>query len=256
MRTSLICGAVSAIALALAAHAQAQTRQPGLDAMADMHKPGIYHGFTLETDLSRKDDETTGRWDLDGWVGGDINKLWLKSEGEVTGGKTEKAELWAMYSRNVATFWDVQVGVREDFRPSLSPLPGVPAAKAHTYFTTGVEGLAPYFFETEAHVFVRDDGAISARLRQENQWLITQRLIVRPRIEINLNGKDDPALGLGTGLTDASIGIQTRYEIRREFAPYLDLTYDQKFGRTADYARLRGEKPTDTRLSVGIRWMF
>lgn len=254
MRTRLIIGAVALLATANAV--QAQTRQPGLDAMADMHKPGVYHSFTLETDLSRQDGETTGTWDLDGWTGGDTNKLWFKSEGEVTGGKTQKAELWALYSRNVATYWDAQVGVREDFKPSLPVVPGLPVPKAHTYLAAGVEGLAPYFFGTEAHVFVRDDGAISARLRQENHWLITQRLIMRPRLELNLNGKDDPALGLGTGLTDASIGLQTRYEFRREIAPYFDLTYDQKFGRTADYARLRGEKPTETRLSFGVRWMF
>jgi copper resistance protein B len=256
MRTSPVIGAVAAIVLATSAQAQNQVRQPGLDAMADMHKPGLYHSFTLETDLSRQNDETTGTWDLDGWAGGDINRLWLKSEGEITGGKTQKAELWALYSRNVATYWDAQVGIREDFKPSLPAVPGLPAPKAHTYLAAGVAGLAPYFFETEAHLFVRDDGAISARLRQENQWLVTQRLILQPRLELNLNGKEDPALGLGTGLTDASLGLQARYEFRREFAPYLDLTYDQKFGRTADYARMRGEKPTETRLSVGIRWMF
>jgi len=256
MRTKILMGGFIVLTSLVVSQAQAQSRQPGLDAMADMHKPGLYHSFTLETDLSSKDGQTTGTWDLDGWAGGDINKLWLKSEGEINDGKTQKAELWALYSRNIAPFWDAQVGVRTDLKPDLPALSGMPATKAHTYVAAGISGLAPYFFETEAHLFVRDDGAISARFRQENQWLITQRLIVKPRLEVNLNGRDDPALGLGTGLTDASIGLQTRYEFRREFAPYVDLTYDQKFGRTADYARLRGEKPTDTRLSVGIRWMF
>lgn len=256
MRAKLLTGGFAVLAAIAANQAQAQSRQPGLDAMADMHKPGLYHSFTLETDLSSKDGQTTGAWDLDGWTGGDVNKLWLKSEGEIAGGKTQKAELWVLYSRNVARFWDAQIGVRTDLKPDRPVPPGSPAAKAHTYLAVGVNGLAPYFFETGAHLFVRDDGAVSARLRQENQWLITQRLIMKPRLEVNLNGRDDPALGLGDGLTDASIGLQARYEIRRDFAPYVDLTCDRKFGRTADYARLRGEKPTDTRLSVGIHWMF
>jgi len=155
-----------------------------------------------------------------------------------------------MYGRNIATYWDAQAGIRYDAKPDL------PGAKPHTYLTAGVTGLAPYFFETEAHVFVRDDGAVSARLRQENQWLLTQRLIVRPRLEVNLNSRKDPVAGLGTGITDASLGLQTRYEVRREFAPYLDLTWKQKYGATAAYARARGENPNETRVAVGIRWMF
>ena len=247
--TNILAASASMVALVSAGNALAD--QPAaLDAMANMHKPGIYHNFTLETDLSRQNGVDTGEWDLGGWVGGDVNRLWLKSEGEVTDGKTQKAEVWAMYGRNFAPFWDAQVGVRYDVKPDR------PGERTHSYLTVGVTGLAPYWFETEAHVFVRDDGAISGRVRAENQWLLTQRLIMKPRLEVNLNTRDDPRNGLGTGITDASLGLQTRYEFKREFAPYLDVTYRQKFGATADYARARGEKPDETRLSVGIRWMF
>ncbi|MDI7774774.1 copper resistance protein B [Asticcacaulis sp. EMRT-3] len=250
MRTNLKFAALAALGLGLVA-ASAHADQPAaLDAVANMHKPGLHHMFTLETDLSQHNGLTTGAWDFDGWAGGDTNRLWLKSEGEITDGKTDKGELWALYGRHVATYWDAQVGVRADLKPD------VPGGKAHTFLAAGMTGMAPYFFDTEAHVFLRDDGAISGRLRYENHWLITQRLIMRPRFEMNVNSRKDAVEGLGIGLTDASIGVQTRYEIRREFAPYVDLTYRQKFGKTADYARLRGEKPSDTRLSFGIRWMF
>ena len=232
---------------ARAAHAD---QPPAIDAMAGMHKDGIYHNFVLETDASHRRGADTGAWDLDGWIGGDINRLWLKSEGEVTDGKTEKAEIWALYGRNIAPNWDLQAGVRHDVKPDL------PGARARTYLTAGVTGLSPYWFETEAHLFVRDDGAVSARLRQENEWLLTQRLIMKPRLEVNINMRKDPAGGLGTGITDASLGLQTRYEFRREFAPYVDLTYRRSFGATAAYARARGEKPDEPRLSIGIRWTF
>ncbi len=218
-------------------------------AMAAEHGGGVYHAIRLETDIGHDDGDTTASWDLDGWIGGDINKLWLKSEGELRGAKTEKAEAWALYSRNVSTFWDAQVGLRQDFQTAGG-------GKAHTYLTAGINGLAPYFFDTEAHVFVRDDGAISARFRQENEILLTNRLIVKPRLEINLNGQADRAIGLGTGVTDAALGLQTRYEISRHVAPYIDLKYEKKFGQTADFARLRGEKPESTTLTAGIRWLF
>ncbi len=242
-----VAGLISGLAIAAAA---AAGQPASVDSMADMHKTGTYHNFVLETDLSRRRGVDTGTWDLDGWWGGDVNRFWLKSEGDITDGRTAHAEAWAMYGRNVATYWDAQAGLRYDTKPDL------PGARAHTYLAAGVTGLAPYFFETEAHVFVRDDGAVSARLRQENEWLLTQRLIVRPRLEVNLNTRKDAALGLGTGITDASLSLQTRYEFRREFAPYLDVTWKQRYGATADHARARGEKPNETRVVAGIRWMF
>lgn len=244
---ALALGFISGLALAGNAYAD---QPPATDTMADMHKAATYHNFVLETALSRSHGVDTGTWDFDGWRGGDINRLWLKSEGEVTDGKVGHAEAWALYGRNIAPYWDAQAGIRYDVKSDL------PGGRAHTYLVGGVTGLAPYFFETEAHVFVRDDGAVSARLRQENEWLLTQRLIVRPRLEVNLNTRKDAVAGIGTGITDASLSLQTRYEFRREFAPYLDVTFKQKYGATADYARALGEKPNETRVAVGIRWMF
>lgn len=213
------------------------------------HGQSVFHSIRLETDLGRYDGQNTASWDLDGWIGGDDNKLWLKSEGELSGAKTEHAEVWALYSRNIATFWDAQMGVRQDVRPS-----GV--REGHSYLVAGVNGLAPYFFESEAHVFVRDDGAISARLKQENEILLTNRLILKPQVEVNFNGRKDLDQHLGTGLTDASLQLQTRYEITRQFAPYVAVTWQTKFGQTADMARAIDEKPSSTQVTAGIRWLF
>lgn len=251
MRTRLALLAFG-ISLLTASHTRAEQVSPAATMNAHMGAP-VYHAFRLETGLGRSHGQDTGAWDLDGWIGGDTHKLWLKSEGEITDGKTRSAEVWALYSRNVSTFWDAQVGVRADARPAG---PDGPDGKGHSYLVAGVNGLAPYFFATEAHVFLRDDGALSARLREENEWLITNHLVMRPRLELNLNTRDDPKAGLGTGLTDVSIGVQTRYEVTRRFAPYIDLTYREKLGRTADYARLRSEKSNETRLSAGISWLF
>ncbi|MCA0373635.1 MAG: copper resistance protein B [Proteobacteria bacterium] len=214
-------------------------------AMNHDHGGANYHAFRLETDFGQFKGENIASWDLDGWYGNDYDKLWLKSEGEIAGSKTEQAEIWALYSRNIATFWDAQIGLRQDFKP-----------QSHSYLAAGFNGLAPYFFETQAHLFVRDDGAISARLRQENDLLITNRLIVQPYAEANFNGEADRTLGLGSGLSDGNIGLQTRYEFSREFAPYLDIKYASKFGQTKDWAKLNGEKAQATTFNIGIRLKF
>lgn len=209
------------------------------------HGGQIFHRFVLETDYGADQHDPIASWDLDGWIGTDENKLWLKSEGEIVDGTTEQAELWAMASRNVSTFWDVQVGLRHDIQPA-----------ATSYLVLGVNGLASYFFETEAHLFISDEGDVSARLRQENEFLITQRLILQPYLEANFYVQDVANQQVGAGLADAEIGLQTRYEITRNFAPYIDLRYESKFGETSSIAKRNGEDADDFIASMGVRLMF
>ena len=213
--------------------------------MAAEHGGQIFHAFRLETDYGGSKGEGIASWDLDGWIGTDENKLWLKSEGEHKDGKVEDAEFWALYSRNVATFWDAQVGVRYDAEPTST-----------AYAVLGINGLAPYWFETEAHLFISDKGDVSARLREENDFLITQKLILQPYAEINLFAQDVPERDVGAGLSDGKIGLQTRYEFTRKFAPYVDVHYGRKFGETSSIAKGNGEDNDELVGAIGLRLMF
>lgn len=204
------------------------------------------HAFHLDVDAGEnRDNESVANWDLDGWIGGDDNKLWLKSEGAVVGHNTQSSENWALYSRNIATFWDVQAGVRYDNKPESTG-----------YFVTGVTGLAPYHFETQAHLFASEDGDVSFRLREENDFLFTQKLILQPFLELNVYAQDVKELDIGSGLSDASIGLQLRYEITRKFAPYVEVSYDSLFGSTADMAEAKGEHASNSSITAGVRLMF
>ena len=212
----------------------------------DEHGGAVYHAFRLETGLGGTDDDAgLADWDFDGWIGTDENKLWLKSEGERENGVTNQAEFWAMYSRNIGTFWDAQVGIRHDTQPD-----------SLTYGVIGFEGLAPYFFETEAHLFVSEDGDVSARIRQENEFLITQKLIIQPYVEANLFAQDVLELEVGAGLSSAALGLQIRYEFTRTFAPYVDVKYERKFGETSSIAKSNGEDNDAVVGTVGVKWMF
>lgn len=214
--------------------------------MAHEHGGGVFHMFRLETDIgSNADGDTIASWDLDGWVGGDENKLWLKAEGERADGKLESAEFWALYSRNIATFWDAQAGIRYDSQPEST-----------AYLTFGVNGLAPQWFETEAHLFVSEHGDVSVRLREENDFLITQKLILQPYAEVNLFAQDVREQDVGAGIADGQIGLQARYEFTRAFAPYVDVRYGRKFGETASIAKSEGEDRDELAGAVGVRLMF
>jgi copper resistance protein B len=208
--------------------------------------PSILHVFTLEGDIGDSRDGNVYSWDFDGWIGGDVSKLWLKSEGEkLESHAAEQAEFWAMYSHNVAMFWDAQIGVRIDEQPTSTP-----------YLVAGFEGLAPYFFETEIHFFVSEDKDVTARIRQENDLLITQRLVTSPYFELNLSAREVPEQEIGSGLTSGEFGIQTRYEFTRKFAPYIDIKYERKFGSTSSIARKDNENRDDFIVAAGLRLMF
>jgi copper resistance protein B len=213
--------------------------------MAHDHGGGIYHMFRLEADSGISKGDVINQWDVKGWIGNDTDKLYLRTEGAHTQGSIEDAELWALYSRNIATFWDAQAGIRYDVQPDTTP-----------YLTVGVDGLAPHFFETEAHLFISNKGKVSARLHVENDLLLTQQLIAQPYLELNLAVQDVPKRESGSGLVDGEFGIKTRYEFTRAFAPYLDLRYERSFGETASIAKTNGEDINAFVTAIGLQLMF
>jgi copper resistance protein B len=186
------------------------------------------------------------RWDGEAWYGGDFNRLVLKSEGEGNDHGVEDAEVQALYSRPVGVYTDLQLGLRHDFEPGPS----------RTYLTVGLESLFPYWFEAEGALFLSERGDLSARLEGSYDFRLAQRLVLQPRAELNLAAATDEARGVGSGLSDAELGLRLRYELRREFAPYVGLVWSRKFGGTADFARGHGEDVEETRAVVGLSAWF
>ncbi len=187
-------------------------------------------------------------FDAQGWVGGDYNRLWVKAEGDIaTTESTGDFEAQLLYSRFVARYWDFQAGLRFDSRFGG----GGDASRA--LLVLGFQGLAPYWFELEPALFVSQDGDVSARLTASYDLLFSQRLIVVPDFEIGAAVQDVPELGIGSGFNDLELGIRARYEIVREFAPYVGFSWITLLGKTADLARSQGQPASDGRLVVGVR---
>lgn len=185
-------------------------------------------------------------WDLQAYYGTPTRKLWVKSEGEGEfGGALERGEVQALYSRAFAPFFDVQMGVRQDFGPDNA-----------THAVIGVQGLAPYMFEVDGALFLSQRGDLTARIEAELDQRITQRLILQPRIEANLAAQDVPEAGIGAGLDRVEAGVRLRYEIAREFAPYIGIEQAWRVGRSADFARAAGEDPSKLSVLVGLRMWF
>jgi len=187
------------------------------------------------------------RWEGEAWIGGDINRLVIKSEGE--GGAhagVGSAEVQALYSRALTPYFDLQVGVRQDFEPQ----------PRRTYAVLGVEGVAPYWFDVNGALFLSNHGEVLGRLEGSYDLRLTQRLILQPRVETNLAAENIPEIGIGAGVSNVELGLRLRYEIRREFAPYIGISFDRKLGDTADFARADGEDPSQTSVVFGLRAWF
>jgi copper resistance protein B len=201
--------------------------------------------------LEWRDANDTGVIEAQAWIGKDLNKFWLKthiekSDAEKHAGETEDAEVQALYSRAITTYWDVQIGVREDIKPTPT----------RTWGVIGVQGLAPYFFNVDAALFLGDAGRTAARISIEYDLLFTQRLILSPEVEINVYGQNDAETATGAGLSNAQAGLRLRYEIRREFAPYIGVQWSKKFGATADFASAQAQDVATTEWVMGLRIWF
>ncbi|WP_137820172.1 copper resistance protein B [Pseudomonas sp. 2FG] len=192
------------------------------------------------------DEGSALNWDAIGWIGGDVDRLWLRSEGERTSGVTEEAEIQALWGHAIGPWWDVVTGVRQDFKPG----------SAQTWGAFGIQGMALYGFEAEATAFIGENGQTAARLEGDYDLLLTNRLILQPTAEVNFYGKNDPERGIGSGLANTEVGLRLRYEIRREFAPYIGVTWNRAYGNTADMARDEGEDDNEARFVAGIRMWF
>ena len=180
------------------------------------------------------------------WIGKDLHKLWIKTDVERVDGETEEAEIQALYSHAIAPFWDIQVGVRQDLKPTPEREWGV----------IGIQGLAPYFFEVDAALFIGNSGDTAARVSAEYEWMLTQKAVLSPEIALNFYGQNDMHRQAGSGLSDAQAGLRLRYEIRREFAPYIGVNWTKRFGNSADFVRDHGEPASDTQWVAGVRMWF
>ncbi|OIQ76821.1 copper resistance protein B precursor [mine drainage metagenome] len=212
--------------------------------LADQENFGSVLVDRLERAYTRDGNSTA--YDVQAWFGRDYNRAVLKAEGDIARGRLQDARTEVLWGHAVAAFWDMQLGLRQD--GGVGP--------DRSWLAFGVQGLAPYWFDVEATGYLGDQGRSAIRLATSYDILLTQKLILQPRLETNLYGKSDPARMVGSGLSDATAGLRLRYEITRQFAPYVGVEWAGKFGQTAGFAHAADEKAKQTRLLAGLRFWF
>lgn len=221
---------------------------PGLEGMDmrahmdDNPLVAVFRGDRLEYGKH----DTVG-WDLRAGIGRNFDKLWLRSEGERRGGGLEHASTELFWSHATGPWWDRTIGLRHDSNP---------AGRDRDWAAIGVQGLAPYKFEVEATGYVGASGRLAARLEGEYEVLLTNRLILQPKLEANFYSRDDGENHIGKGLSDASFGLRLRYEFSRRFAPYVGHVWTRRFGGTADAVEASGGDAGEHGWVAGLRFWF
>ena len=211
------------------------------------HDNGVFQFVLLDRlESAWSDGERSQAWEVEAWRGTDLNRLWLRSEGERAHGDTEQANVELLYGRSVTPWWDVVAGVRHDFGEGPS----------QTMAAFGVQGLAPYKFEVAATAYLGQSGQSALNLGAEYDTLLTNRLILQWNAEAEFWGRDDAERGIGSGLNSIEAGLRLRYEIRREFAPYVGVVWERRFGDAADAVELEGGDASGARVVAGVRFWF
>lgn len=208
--------------------------------------PVLVYGAIDHLETALDEEEEAYALDAQGWIGKDLDKLWLKTDLEVVEGEVEESELQLLYGRAIAAYWDLQLGLRHDNKPSPS----------QDWLVLGVQGLAPYWFDVDAALFIASGGQTSVRLQAEYELLITQRLVLSPHFGLTFYGQNDPVQEVGAGLAEAEASLRLSYAIRREFSPYLGITWRGHYGNTADYARQADEAVRETQAVIGVQAWF
>jgi copper resistance protein B len=236
-QSSFAAATFAALALAMPATALAQHD------MHAMHDDATF-GYLLLDHLEAG--EGTQAWKTQGWLGTDLHRAWLRSEGQGRDGRLDHGDIELLYGRPVSPWWDLLAGVRHDFG----------AGATRDFLAIGVQGLAPYKIEVAATGYLGESGRTAARVELEYEARITARLVLQPSIEANLYGRDDPRRGLGSGLSTLESGLRLRYEFTRRFAPYIGVVREHAFGGTADLRRADGHPVSETRFVAGLRTWF
>lgn len=262
------------VAFFISALASAEMRMQGGDAPADARDPHAYSGgYSLDggpyslseqrllrladehnfwnvmfdrLEYGKGDDSEGLTYDTQAWFGRTYDRVVIKAEGEGDGGDIEEAETELLWGHAVATFWDRQLGVRHDSGEGPS----------RTWLAVGLQGLAPYWFEVDATAYIGEEGRTALSVEAEYELLLTQRLVLQPRVELSAYGQADEERGIGRGLSALSAGLRLRYEFSRQFAPYMGVEWAGQLGDSADLAEAAGQDDSETRLIAGVRFWF
>ncbi|MCP1121217.1 copper resistance protein B [Robbsia andropogonis] len=213
----------------------------------DMHDDAIYHQILFDQFGYQSVRGVSGmRWDMSGWIGGDRDRFFFRSEGQRIRGNWSDVRIEGAWRHAVDRYWNTLLGMRTDLGSGPTRYWGM----------VGVQGVMPWYVNLSAMAYVDPSGRTALWARADYDWRFTQRLVLTPELEVNAYGRRDAARSVGAGISDMTASLRLRYEVTRKFAPYIGLTWERPFGATAAMLRGRGTTLDEVGIDAGVRFWF
>jgi len=209
-----------------------------------------------ELEYLPNEDDGVLEWDVDAWVGRDLQKVWLKSSGEFANSEIEEANLELVYSRAVFSTWDQQFGIRHDFKSDQDH--SDQGSKARNWVSFGYIGTATYFVDVDARVFFGEESSAQLLVELEREIMLTQQWVLTPEMDIVANGRTQQQFGEGSGLSEIEFSVRLGYESNgnRKIQPFIGLTANQTFAGTRRFEKAEGNSSTNVEAMFGVHFWF
>ena len=206
-----------------------------------------------EFEVLREEDNNVVEWEVDAWLGRDLYKFWIKTEGEYADSnkesEVESAQVDFLYSQAVSAFWDVQFGFRQDFRPKID-------GDTRSWLVFGYNGTAQGFWNVDANLYVGEESSVQLDIELEKELMLTQKWVLIPEIDITFNGDTNERFGEGSGLSVIEASLRLGYEPSRKFQPFIGISGKQTFGATKSIEESEGNKSNNLSVIAGIEFWF
>jgi len=204
-----------------------------------------------EIELLKEGEADVAEWEIDTWIGRDLQKFWIKTEGEYAReeneSEIESAQIELLYSRTVSAYWDQQFGIRTDIEPD----------NGRHWLAFGYRGTAPGFWEIDANVYLGEESSAQFNVEIEKELMLTQRWVITPEFEFTANGNTNRDFEEGSGLDNVLFGVRLGYETKnRKFQPFIGVEGKQFFGATKNIRKTIGKDTNNLSVIAGIHFWF
>ena len=183
-------------------------------------------------------------FDMTAMHGGDEHRLEFKLEGHKPDGHDAEYSAQLVYNRPISPFFDLLLGVEliesDDGKTSGASI--------------GIEGMAPQRIELDAHATFTEDGDVLIHGEFEREFLVTQKIMLLPRIEVSAALTDVGVIG--AGFSEFEFEIRAQYQVTRKFAPDVGLSWQRALGDTQRQLSLAGEDTNNTVAVLGVSFWF
>lgn len=209
------------------------------------HPPGLFLASLL--DIGADLFQNIQRMTFKGLYGPDYNKLELyTNDAEINRGTVENADIDIFYWHLISQFWAVKGGINYYYRPAETPYwqPGI-----------GIEGLMPYFIDTNLRSYFHD-GSVKLDLELSRDTQISNNFFIRTGIRGIAATQTVNSGEIGSGLNQLRYILRPYYRLMPGLTAFFEYEHENDYGAFADFISSNGDSTTQNSYTFGLTYLF